>query len=53
MNGHSLPFVLDTGSQVTLISQSLFWRYLEGEEVTSMSSALWLTLRAANGLKIP
>ena len=53
INGCAIPFVLDTGSQVTLISQSLFEKYLKGTGVKSASNVPWLTLRAANGLKIP
>ncbi|KAL7406248.1 hypothetical protein ABVT39_016389 [Epinephelus coioides] len=53
MNGCSIPFVHDTGSQVTLLSQSLFRRYLEGTGVTSADDVPWLNLRAANGLTIP
>ncbi|KAF7198698.1 transcript variant X2, partial [Nothobranchius furzeri] len=29
-NGHSIPFILDTGSQVTMLSKSMFTKYLEG-----------------------
>lgn len=53
MNGQCIPFVLDTGSQVTLLSQKLFKKYLENTCLTSVGETPWLTLRAANGLKIP
>lgn len=53
INGCSIPFILDTGSQVTLLSQSLFRRLLEGTRITNADSTPWLTLRAANGLEIP
>ena len=53
MNGCPIPFVLDTGSQVTLLSRSLFRKCLEGTNVTSADEVSWLTLRAANGLEIP
>lgn len=53
MNGCPIPFVLDTGSQVTLLSRSLFLKHLDGIGVTSAEKVPWLMLRAANGLKIP
>lgn len=53
INGCSIPFVMDTGSQVTLLSRSLFRKYFEGTGVTSADNIPWLTLRAANGLEIP
>lgn len=53
INNVFIPFVLDTGSQVTLISQSLFKRHLGETGVTSTDEVPWLNLRAANGLKIP
>lgn len=45
--------MLDTGFQVTLWSRSLFLRYLGGTGVNSADEVPWLTLHAANGLKIP
>lgn len=48
-----MPFVLGTGSQVTLLSQRLFKKYLEGTGLTNVDEAHWLTLCVANGLKIP
>jgi len=53
MNEIAVPFVLDTGSQVTLLSQSLFKKYLGSTCLTNIGETPWLTLRAANGLKIP
>ena len=53
INGCSIPFVLDTGSQVTLLSRSLFRKHLEGTGVTNAADTPWLALRAANGLEIP
>lgn len=52
MNGCSVPFVLDTGSQVTLLNQSLFAMCLGGTSVTGADTVPWLILHAANGLKI-
>lgn len=45
--------MLDTGSQVSLLIQSLFKRHPEGTGVTRADNVRWLTLCAANGLKIP
>ncbi|XP_028301871.1 uncharacterized protein LOC114462925 [Gouania willdenowi] len=53
MNEIAVPFVLDTGSQVTLLSKSLFEKYLQGTSLTNVGEISWLNLRAANGLKIP
>lgn len=53
MNGCFITFVLDTGSQVTLLSRSLFAKHLEGTDVTSADKTPWLKLRAANSLEIP
>lgn len=36
-----------------MLSQRLFKKYLEGTCLTNVDEAPWLTLRAANGLKIP
>ncbi|KAK7883852.1 hypothetical protein WMY93_026975 [Mugilogobius chulae] len=41
------------GSQVTMMSQSLFRRCMGGIHVTNADEVPWLTLRAANGLQIP
>jgi len=53
INKCPVPFVLDTGSQVTLLSQSLFRKHLGGTGVTEAAETPWLVLRAANGLEIP
>ena len=53
IRGKKIPCLLDTGSQVTLFSHTLFQKYF-GEEVLCDARDLpWLTLKAANGLKIP
>ncbi|XP_076843062.1 uncharacterized protein LOC143487779 [Brachyhypopomus gauderio] len=44
--------LLDTGSEVTTITESHFKRHFEGEELM-LSSASWVKLTAANGLDIP
>lgn len=53
VQGTAIPCILDTGSQVTLFSRTLFRRYLCQEEVQGAEQIPWLTLRAANGLKLP
>lgn len=53
VQGTAIPCILDTGSQVTLFSRTLFHRYLCREEVHGAEETPWLTLRAANGLKLP
>lgn len=51
--GVKLPCLLDTGSQVTLFSESFFQKWLSGEQKRSPQDLHWLTLKAANGLRIP
>uniref|UniRef100_A0AAV2K9S7 Uncharacterized protein n=1 Tax=Knipowitschia caucasica TaxID=637954 RepID=A0AAV2K9S7_KNICA len=41
------------GSQVSMMSLSLFKKHMEGTQVQSADEVSWLTLRAANGLQIP
>lgn len=48
-----MPCVLDTGSQVTLFSQSFFQRHFGCEKLRGAEDLQWLTLNAANGLRIP
>ena len=49
--GKNIPCILDTGSQVTLFSYSLFQQHF-GEGLVR-GEIPWLTLKAANGLSIP
>ncbi len=44
--------LLDTGSEVTTISESHFKQHFGGQEI-QLSSANWVRLTAANGLNIP
>lgn len=53
IRGERVPCVLDTGSQVTLFSQSLFKRCFGEAVMLGAEDLSWLTLRAANGLQIP
>lgn len=51
--GIKLPCLLDTGSQVTLFSESFFRKWLAKEQKRDPQDLGWLTLKAANGLQIP
>lgn len=53
VQGQQVPCLLDTGSQVTMFSQSLFQQHFGVEGIQDPSSIPWLTLKAANGLQIP
>lgn len=53
IKGRPVPCVLDKGSQVTLFRQSFFMRHFGGEELRDAEDLRWLTLSAANGLRIP
>lgn len=50
--GVTIPCLLDTGSQVTLFSETFFKKHFnkQAEEKTKIE---WLKLKAANGLRIP
>lgn len=52
-NGKMIPCVLDTGSQVTLVSKAFFTRHFDNIDMNCAHDSPWLTLRAANGLQIP
>lgn len=45
--------LLDTGSQVSTISESFFRQHLGGDDEDMLTTAGWLKLTAANGLDIP
>lgn len=53
VEGVKLPCLLDTGSQVTLFSQSFFQKWLGHCPVQKKEGIDWLKLKAANGLQIP
>jgi hypothetical protein len=53
IHGVKIPCVLDTGSQVTLFSYSLFQRCVAPDLLQDPDRIPWLTLKAANGLRIP
>lgn len=48
IRGRTVPCVLDTGSQVTLFSQSFFQRHFGSEKLWYADDLQWLTLNAAN-----
>lgn len=52
-SGVKLSCMLDTGSQVTMFSDSFFQKWLGHLPIQEPSSVSWLTLKAANGLNIP
>ena len=52
MGGVEVRCLIDTGSQVSTITESCFRRYIAREDV-DLESCGWLKLTAANGLSIP
>lgn len=53
MGGIQVPCLIDTGSMVTTITESLFVNNFEPWGHERLQSCQWLQLRAANGLEIP
>ncbi|KAF0025643.1 hypothetical protein F2P81_022524 [Scophthalmus maximus] len=53
VNRVRIPFMLDTGSPVTLLSHSLFQQSFQDIQMKDISDITWLKLEAANGLEIP
>lgn len=53
VEGVKVPCVLDTGSQVTLFSETFFQKWFGHIHPCDSSDLQWLTLKAANGLQIP
>ncbi|KAL0161724.1 hypothetical protein M9458_045449, partial [Cirrhinus mrigala] len=51
--GVEVSCLLDTGSQVSTISESFFRQHLGGDDEDMLSTTGWLKLTAANGLDIP
>lgn len=51
--GVKVPCILDTGSQVTLFSESFIQKWLGHIKPRGADDLNWLTLKAANGLSIP
>ena len=53
VEGVEIPCLLDTGSQVTLFSESFFQKWLGHIQLRNKEDLSWMELRAANGLNIP
>ena len=53
IGGVTAPCLLDTGSQVSTITEKLFREHLGGEDEDILFTAGWLRLTATNGLEIP
>lgn len=53
MGGVKVPCLVDTGSMVSTVTESLFLQYFEPWGRERLQSCHWLELRAANGLTIP
>lgn len=51
VQGKNVPCILDTGSQVTLFSQSPFQKYVQQEPIHEAGEIPWLTLKAAKGVE--
>lgn len=48
-----VPCIVDTGSQVTLFSCTVFERYVKGVEMQCAGEVPWLTIHAMNRLNLP
>ena len=53
VGGVRVPCMLDTGSQVTMFSQSFFKKHFGDLPMRNSTEINWLSLTAANGLSIP
>lgn len=53
IEGVKVPCALDTGSQVTLLNETYFQKWLSNVKTRSPEDLHWLTLKVANGLQIP
>ena len=51
IKGAVVPALVDTGSQVSAVTKSLFKKHFSQQKLLATSD--WLTLRAANGLDVP
>lgn len=51
--GTNIPCILDTGSQVTLFSETFVKMHFKDLETEKGTKINWLKLKAANGLNIP
>ncbi len=53
LQGVTIPYLLDTSSQVSTISESFFREHWSGKERTIHPAFEWLKITAANRLDIP
>ncbi|KAF0025638.1 hypothetical protein F2P81_022519 [Scophthalmus maximus] len=53
VNGVKIPFVLDTGAKVTLLSHSLFLKSFSDIQMRDTTEIPWLKIRGGNGLRFP
>ena len=54
MGGVQVPCLVDTGSTVTLITESFFFfKQFESKGEGDLKECGWLTLKAVNGLSLP
>ncbi|KAF0025642.1 hypothetical protein F2P81_022523 [Scophthalmus maximus] len=53
VNGVKIPFILDTGAKVTLLSHSLFRKSFKDIQMRDRTEIPWLKIKAANGLTVP
>lgn len=53
MGGVEINSLIDTGSMVSMITESCFKRHIVGKDVDVLKDCGWLVLKAANGLEIP
>lgn len=53
VRGVPISCLLDTGSQVSTITEKFFYEHLGGQDKDVLSTTGWLKLTAANGLDIP
>lgn len=52
LKGKKIPFILDTGSPLSLLGRSLFQEICGNGTVEGAADIPWLSLQAADGLKI-
>ena len=53
MAGVDVDCLMDTGSQVSLVSESFFKEHIQSATCNLMSAHNWLTIRAVDGLEVP
>ena len=53
MGGVEVPCLVDTGSNVTIITESFFREHFESKGESALKECGWLTLRAVNGMSMP